>query len=298
MADKEGWSEEKTDMWGDKYTQHYDEHGNKTGWSEQKTDMWGDKYTQHHDQDSDKTGWSEQKTDMWGDKYTQHHDQDSDKTGWSEQKTDMWGDKYTQHHGQSGGRIGSSISPASSTSTSSLGSTDYVQKKSSRSGSYGYGGSASSNSGIGSIIFGTIIMAIIIAVTSDFSINEAYKNLEKLYNSITKTFGGDVKKSAASGSPTRVIHSYYESLNRRDVDSVVKIWKNPPNNLRELVNPVEWFKVNESVLRHSNSYSAQVEVKVMGKISGRTPERWGGLVELEKNYGEWKIVKMNLKKEQ
>jgi hypothetical protein len=147
-------------------------------------------------------------------------------------------------------------------------------------------------------MFGAIIIVIIIAAASNFSINEAWKNLERVYDSITKTFGGDIGKSTVSGSPTNAIRSYYESLSKRDVDSVVKRWKNPPNNIRELVNPVEWFKVNESVLRHSDSYSAQVEVKVMGKISGRTPERWSGLVELEKNYGEWKIVKMNLKKEQ
>ncbi|WP_439577375.1 peptidoglycan-binding domain-containing protein [Elioraea sp.] len=68
-----GWSEEKEDWLGNKYTQHYDDSGNKTGWSEHKEDWLGNEYTQHHDSDSNKTGWSEQKEDWLGNEYTQHH---------------------------------------------------------------------------------------------------------------------------------------------------------------------------------------------------------------------------------
>ena len=44
-----GKSEEKTNIWGDKYTVHYDDDGNKTGESVEKTDMWGDAYIEHTD---------------------------------------------------------------------------------------------------------------------------------------------------------------------------------------------------------------------------------------------------------
>jgi len=103
MSDKKGWSEEKTDFWGDKYTDHYDQDGNKTGWSEEKTDFFGDKYTQHHDE-SGKGGWSEERTDFFGDNYTQHHDASGKEAGWSEHRTDVFGDSYTRHHDVSGGK--------------------------------------------------------------------------------------------------------------------------------------------------------------------------------------------------
>jgi hypothetical protein len=49
MSDKKGWSEEKTDILGHKYAQHYDEHGDKTGWSEGRTGILGGKRTQDYD---------------------------------------------------------------------------------------------------------------------------------------------------------------------------------------------------------------------------------------------------------
>ena len=106
MSDKKGWSEERTNFWGEKYTQHHDEHGHKTGWSEERTDFWGDKYTQHHDESGSKTGWSDTRTDFFGDNYEQHHDHSGSKTGWSEERTDFFGDNYAQHHDQSGSKAG------------------------------------------------------------------------------------------------------------------------------------------------------------------------------------------------
>ena len=42
MSKKDGWTEEKTDFWGNTYTQQYDQDGNKAGWSEEKTGVFGD----------------------------------------------------------------------------------------------------------------------------------------------------------------------------------------------------------------------------------------------------------------
>jgi len=65
-------SEDKTDIWGDKYTVHYDDDGNKVGESREETDIWGDTYTEHSDTKGHKTGESVEKTDIWGDRYTEH----------------------------------------------------------------------------------------------------------------------------------------------------------------------------------------------------------------------------------
>lgn len=60
MTEKNGSSKEKTDIWGDKYTQHYDEDGKKTGTSEDKeTLLFGDKYTQHNKSSSSAAGHSQ-----------------------------------------------------------------------------------------------------------------------------------------------------------------------------------------------------------------------------------------------
>lgn len=90
-------SEEKTDIWGDKYTVHYDDDGNKIGESREKTDIWGDSYTEHTDTTGHKTGVSVDKTDIWGDHYVQHTDAAGNKTAESRNKTDIWGDRYIEH---------------------------------------------------------------------------------------------------------------------------------------------------------------------------------------------------------
>lgn len=108
MSNKKGRSEEKTDWFGDKYVQHYDEHGVEVGRSEDKTDWFGDKYVQHYGEQDDEIGRSEDKTDWFGDEYTQHFDESDNKSGISEEKTDWFGDQFTQHLDQSGNETGRS----------------------------------------------------------------------------------------------------------------------------------------------------------------------------------------------
>ena len=160
MSEKSGYSEEKEDFWGNKYTQNYDSDGNKTGWSEEKESFWGNTYTQNHDEDNnktgyseqkesflgnnyqqdydnkgDKTGWNEEKESFLGNEYTQNYNQQNEKTGWSEEREGFWGKKYTQHYGDRTSS-GNSSSASSNSSYSSSGSS-----------ATGYSSSGYSNSG-------------------------------------------------------------------------------------------------------------------------------------------------------
>lgn len=134
---KSGSSEERTDIFGNKYIQHYDEYGNKAGTSEKKTGIFGDTYTQHYDKDGNKAGTSEQRTGIFGDSYTQHYDKYGSKSGTSEQRTGIFGDTYTQHYDKYGSKSGTS-----ETRTGIFGDT-YTQHYGS---SGGYSGSSDSYS--------------------------------------------------------------------------------------------------------------------------------------------------------
>lgn len=54
-----GWSEKKTDVWGNEYVQHYDDAGKRHGWSELKQGIFGDRYVQHYDNGGNKVAWSD-----------------------------------------------------------------------------------------------------------------------------------------------------------------------------------------------------------------------------------------------
>ncbi|NWG52289.1 MAG: DUF1311 domain-containing protein [Hydrogenophilaceae bacterium] len=102
-GDKAGTSEFKQDLFGDEYVQHYDDRGDKSGTSEAKRDLFGDEYEQHYNRSGDKAGTSERKRDLFGDEYTQHYDRRGDKAGTSERKRDFFGDEYVEHRGRRGG---------------------------------------------------------------------------------------------------------------------------------------------------------------------------------------------------
>lgn len=103
-----GKSIEKTDIYGDKYTVHYDDDGKKIGESRTKTDIYGDAYIRHVNADGDKIGESRARTDIYGDAYVQHTNSDSQKTGESWTKTDVYGDRYVQHLDDDGAKLGES----------------------------------------------------------------------------------------------------------------------------------------------------------------------------------------------
>jgi hypothetical protein len=51
-----GKSIERQDWAGNKYTEHYDDDGNKTGESRERVNWAGDPYTEHTDADGNKNG--------------------------------------------------------------------------------------------------------------------------------------------------------------------------------------------------------------------------------------------------
>ncbi len=204
MSKEKGHSEEKTDNWGRKYTQHYDEDGKESGRSEEKTDNWGRKYAQHYDEDGKESGRSEEETDNWGRKYAQHYDEDGKESGRSEKKTDNWGHRYTQHYDDDGKESGRSekktdnwgkkytqeydgpsssrprFSPSrnsrSASSSSESGSTslsdssrpyEYAESSSESSSGYGAGSGGESNDGMGWVPWVLIAIALVVFFASN-----------------------------------------------------------------------------------------------------------------------------------
>lgn len=69
-----GKSVEREDWLGNRYTEHYDDSGNKIGESRELSDRLGNKYTEHRDTSGTKTGESHERTDWLGGTYTEHTD--------------------------------------------------------------------------------------------------------------------------------------------------------------------------------------------------------------------------------
>jgi hypothetical protein len=99
-------SEEKTDFLGNKYTEHYDDDGQKVGESREREDFLGNKYSEHTDIHGQKTGESREGEDFLGNKYSEHRDIHGQRTGESHEGEDFLGNKYSEHrdiHGQKTG---------------------------------------------------------------------------------------------------------------------------------------------------------------------------------------------------
>ncbi len=106
--DTKGYSEEKTGLFGDKYTEHRNADYEVEGRSEEKTDLFADKYIEHRNAEHEVIGRSEEKTGLFGDKYIEHRNAEHEVDGRSEEKTGLFGDKYTEHRGTAGLRRRSS----------------------------------------------------------------------------------------------------------------------------------------------------------------------------------------------
>jgi hypothetical protein len=91
-----------------------------------------------------------------------------------------------------------------------------------------------------------------------------------------------------------VVRQYYAALNRRDVEAARRTWKTPPPRLQDMIQQVDWYRMEDIRLLQGDTSAAQVEVSVIGKRRNQQPERWSGTVELEKISGEWKIAQMRL----
>ncbi|MGH9838418.1 MAG: hypothetical protein ACREEM_06505 [Blastocatellia bacterium] len=103
-----GRSEEREDLFGRQFTQHYDDRHNPTGRTEQREDIFGRPYQQHISPEGDYTGHSEEREGIFGNRYTQHSNEQGEQAGHSEEREDIFGRKYTQHLDEQGNPSGHS----------------------------------------------------------------------------------------------------------------------------------------------------------------------------------------------
>ena len=132
-----GESRERTDWFGNKYTENYDSSGKKIGESHARSDWFGNEYTEHTDSSGKKTGQSDSRSDWFGNEYTEHSDSSGKKTGESHARKDWFGNDYTEHSGS--GWHGSTSSNSSSGS-----------KSSSKSSGFGVGSGGGGGGGVSS----------------------------------------------------------------------------------------------------------------------------------------------------
>ena len=88
-----GTSKERDGLFG-KYTEHFDDDGNKVGESKEREGLFGD-YTEHTDLGGSKLGESREREGLFGD-YTEHTDSEGNKIGESREREGLFGN-YTQH---------------------------------------------------------------------------------------------------------------------------------------------------------------------------------------------------------
>lgn len=100
-----GKSYERDGFFG-KYTEHYDDNGNKIGESREKEGFFGN-YTEHTDVDGNKIGESCDREGFFSD-YTEHTDTSGNKIGESREREGFFGD-YMEHTDTSGKKTGESL---------------------------------------------------------------------------------------------------------------------------------------------------------------------------------------------
>lgn len=117
-----GRSRERTDWFGNEYTEHLDDERNVVAKSVVKKDWWGNEYietrnaegevietsrqregwfgreyVEHRNADGEKSGESQDRTGWFGDEYVEHRDAEGVEQSRSRERTDWWGDPYTEH---------------------------------------------------------------------------------------------------------------------------------------------------------------------------------------------------------
>jgi hypothetical protein len=97
-------SKERDGVFG-KYTEHYDDDGNKIWESRKREGVFGD-YTEHTDENGNVIGESRKREGIFGD-YTEHTDTDGRLLGESRTREGIFGD-YTEHTDSDGNKIGES----------------------------------------------------------------------------------------------------------------------------------------------------------------------------------------------
>jgi tetratricopeptide (TPR) repeat protein len=95
-------------------------------------------------------------------------------------------------------------------------------------------------------------------------------------------------------APAVVVRQYYADLNRHDGEAAQGKWHTPPPRLQDMVQQVDWFRIEDISLIQSTTATAQVAVTVIGKRLRQQPERWSGAIDLDNSVGVWKIVRMRV----
>jgi len=98
---------ERTGLLGQKYLEHYDDHGNRIGESlERKGLIFGQRYYEHYDAQGNKTGESHERQGFFS-KYFEHYDTRGVKTGTSIEREGFFS-KYYEHYNSAGNKTGES----------------------------------------------------------------------------------------------------------------------------------------------------------------------------------------------
>lgn len=105
-----------------------------------------------------------------------------------------------------------------------------------------------------------------------------------------------LKGETATISPRELVASYYEDLQHKRTDAARAKWKQPPAGLATLIQKIQEIRLTRAVVIEESAALARVRVNVVGRADDGIPERWGGVIELEKIDGVWKIVTLRLQK--
>lgn len=105
-----------------------------------------------------------------------------------------------------------------------------------------------------------------------------------------------LKGETATISPRELVASYYEDLQHKRTDAAMAKWKQPPAGLATLIQKIQEIRLTRAVVIEESAALARIRVNVVGRADDGIPERWGGVIELEKIDGVWKIVTLRLQK--
>lgn len=100
----------------------------------------------------------------------------------------------------------------------------------------------------------------------------------------------------SNNTQIQFIQTYYQDINRRDVNSVIRKWKSPnKSKLRSLIRGSSFiFKINQIRVTKQTQLTTDVFVDVCAWSKKRAKERWVGTIRLETVKRQWKISKMYL----
>jgi len=97
-------------------------------------------------------------------------------------------------------------------------------------------------------------------------------------------------------SPKELVASYYNDLQNKRTEAAMAKWKQAPANLATLIQNIQDIRLTGAAVIEESLSLARIRVDVVGSTYDGKPERWGGIIALEKISGTWKIANMRLEK--